>query len=238
MSVDMTPRQNPVAPAPVHLVGEASLDSMLGSGGFPSANLLPPAIVVRRKVRAAKRKALLILAGVVGLLLLMVLVTGMQQRSANAAKAQAQVEVDAAVARKQQYAYVPAVYQAVTTARQDLATAMGQEVQVSRLLSGLSALQPPSLSLTTLAATVGPGAEEELSTDQSVIPGAGVVSFQGEAKSMDDVAAWIDRLRDSADYNLPILTDVTNGTEGLYTFSATAELTDQALSGRYVEPTR
>jgi Tfp pilus assembly protein PilN len=238
MTLDMSNQQQPPVPPPVQVVPEASLDSMLGSGGFPSANLLPPAIITRRQVRAAKRKALIIIVGVLGAIIFAVLFTSLQQRSADSAKAQAQTEVDSAIVLKQKYAYVPAVYTAVTTARQELATAMGQEVQVSRLLGGLSALQPPSLSLTTLDASVGPGAQEAMSTDQTVIPGVGTVAFQGEAKSIDDIAAWIDRLRDSADYETPILTDVTNSAEGVYAFTASADLSDQALSGRYVEPTQ
>lgn len=237
MSIDMSAQPTP-ADGPQVLAG-ASLDSMLSGGGFPSANLLPPAIVSRRQVRAAKRKALLVLASVLSLIVLLWLFTAYQQRVADAAKAQAQQEVDVAMAQKQKYAYVPAVYQAVTTARQELALAMGQEVQVSRLLSGLSGMQPVGMSLTALDATVGPGTDTQaVSVDATVIPGTGTVSFQGEAKSMADIAAWIDRLRDSADYDLPVLTDVTTSSEGVFTFTATAELTDQALSGRFVEPTR
>lgn len=226
------------AAAPVVVMPE-TLDSMLGPvGRFPSANLLPPGIVNRRRVRAAKKRALLMLAGVLVLLILVVLFIGMQQRSADAAKADAQARVDQALILKQKYAYVPAVYQAVTTARTDLATAMGQEVQVSRLLRGLSAMQPVGLSLLTLDASVGPGGEEAATTTVDVVPGVGVISFQGEAKSMDQVAAWLDRLRLNPDYSAPLLNDVTNSTEGVYSFTASAELTEQALSGRYVEETR
>ncbi len=232
MTIDQTRSQAPlvqVAPA------AEGIDSLLGVGGFPTANLMPPAILARRAVRQAKRRALLAIACAVLLTLLMVLMTSMQQRSANAAKADAQARVDAALVMKQRYAYVPAVYSAVTTAREDLATAMGQEVQVARLMAGLSALQPPSLSLATLTGTVGPGTADAASSQQEVIVGVGLVSFTGEAKSMDDVAAWLDRLRESEDYESPVLTDVTTGTDGLLTFTATAELSDQALSGRFVE---
>lgn len=232
MTVDQTNNRPLVQVAPA----DAVLDSMLGNGAFPSANLLPPGIVARRAVRNAKRRALLTIASVVVLLILMVLMTSMQQRSANAAKADAQARVDAALVLKQRYAYVPSVYSAVTTARQELATAMGQEVQVARLMAGLSALQPPSLSLVTLTSTVGPGTAES-SSSQDLIVGVGTVSFTGEARSMDDVAAWLDRLRQSEDYQDPVLTGVTTSTDDFLTFSASAQLTEQALSGRFVEAT-
>ena len=115
---------------------------------------------------------------------------------------------------------------------------MGQEVQVSRLLGGLSRMQPTGLSLVTLDAVVGPGEEQAMTTSQTVIPGVGTVAFTGEAKTREDSAAWMDSLRLNADYASPVLTDVTNSTEGLYSFSATAQLTDQALSGRYLEATQ
>lgn len=214
---------------------DGGLESLLSTGSFPSANLLPPAIVARRAVRKAKRRALLTIAAVVALIVFLVLVTSIQQRSANAAKADAQARVDLAMVMKQRYAYVPAVYNAVTTARQDLATAMGQEVQVARLMSGLSALQPPTLSLLTLTATVGPGSADASTSQQEVIVGVGMVTFSGEARSMGDIAAWLDRLRESDDYESPVLTDVTSSTDGVLTFTATAQLTEQALSGRYVE---
>jgi hypothetical protein len=231
MTVDQTRNGALVA----HVAAPEGIETLLGVGPFPSANLMPPAILARRAVRAAKRRALVAIACAVVLTVLMVLVTSMQQRSANAAKADAQARVDAALVMKQRYAYVPAVYSAVTTARQDLATAMGQEVQVARLMAGLSALQPPSLSLVTLTATVGPGQAESMSSQQDVIVGVGLVSFSGEAKTMEDIAAWLDRVRNSEDYESPVLTDVTTGSDDLLTFTATAELSDQALSGRFVE---
>lgn len=230
MTVDQ--ERNPV----VHVgASDSGLDALMNSASFPSANLLPPAIVARRVVRKSKRRALLIVVFVVVLILLMVLITSMQQRSASAAKADAQARVDAAMILKQRYAYVPSVYHAVTTARQDLATAMGQEVQVARLMNGLSAMQPPSLSLATLTATVGPGTEVGSGGDADVVAGVGVVTFTGEARSMEDIAAWLDRVRDSQDYENPVLTEVSTSPEGLLSFTASADLSEQALSGRFVE---
>jgi hypothetical protein len=47
---------------------------------------------------------------------------------------------------------------------------------------------------------------------------------------------WIETLRNNPDYQNVILTDVSrDDTNGVYLFTNTAELTDQALSGRYVE---
>lgn len=226
----MTVDETTATPAPSGIE-----EVLLSSGGFPTGNLLPRTIVTRRLLRAAKRRALFAVLIVLALMALLFVYVSIEQRNADAAKAEAQARVDAATVAKQRYAYVPAVYQAVTTARQDLATAMGQEVQVSRLMGGLSAMQPPGLSLSTLDASVGPGSEENLSSAQEVIPGVGTVAFEGESASVDLVAAWLDRVRENADYEAPVLDDVVKSTEGIYTFTASAALTDQALSGRYVQ---
>ncbi|MEZ5119599.1 MAG: hypothetical protein R2720_11205 [Candidatus Nanopelagicales bacterium] len=205
------------------------------SGGFPSANLMPPAIVLAREVSKAKKRAGLMLACVFAVLALLVVYIVIQQRAADKAAAQAQVRLDAAVSEKQQYAYVPAVYEAVSTAREELATAMGQEVQVTRLLGGLAAMQPPGLSLNTMAVTAGPATDQTLDSEQTVLPGVGQVAFSGEAQSMQSIADWLERVRDNADYASPILNEVTTTEDDLYGFDAAAELTDQALSGRFVE---
>lgn len=53
------------------------------------------------------------------------------------------------------------------------------------------------------------------------------------------MSIWIETLRAQPDYQNVILTEVSRDlTTGTYTFSNTAELTEQALSGRYVEATQ
>ena len=85
----------------------------------------------------------------------------------------------------------------------------------------------------------GSGTTATPSTDQTADLPVGTVTFAGEAASFNDVSAWIDVLRATPDYQNVILTEVSrDSTIGIYTFSNTAELTDQALSGRYVEGAR
>lgn len=223
-----------VAEPPVVLTGDL-FDDLVGNTGFPSANLLPNIIKVRREVAHAKKRALLMVLAVLGLMVAMIGLTSVQQRSADAAKAQAQAQLDAALAQKQRYSYVPAVYLAVSNARAELANAMGQEVQVSRLMEGLASLQPADVSLLTWTATVGPATDSELQADQDVLPGVGAVTITGEARSMEGIAVWLDRIRANPDYASPVLNQVGSTAEGIYTFDASAELTDQALSGRFVE---
>jgi len=120
---------------------------------------------------------------------------------------------------------------------------MGNEVQVARLVANLAAIMPPDVSLTGVSMVIGEEANQSnasaKTTDEAVEPLVGTVTFSGEAATFNDVSQWIETLRNNPDYQNVILTEVSRGDEsGLYTFSNTAELTDQALSGRYVEAER
>jgi Tfp pilus assembly protein PilN len=222
-------------------VGSASagLDALLDRRDFPTPDLIPPAILVRRQVRRSKRIVLFALLGVLVLLTGLYVVGRMQLASATAELAVSQQRLRDAEAEKAKYAEVPAVYAAVDAARAELAQAMGNEVQVARLVADLAAIMPPNVSLTQVSMVIG--AEEQgdtvaKSTEEAVTPLVGAVTFSGEAATFNDVSQWIETLRNTPDYQNVILTDVSrDATNGVYQFSNTAELTDQALSGRYVE---
>lgn len=217
------------------LVPQDLFEGLIPGGQFPTTNLLPEAIKARREVARAKRKALIMVAAVLGLLISMLLITFAQQKSADAAKAQAQETMDAALLQKQKYSYVPAVYLAVSNARQELGTAMGQEVQVSHLMSGLVAMQPQGVSLVTWDAVVVAGQSADMQPSQTVVPGAGTVEFSGESTTVEGIAAWLERVKTDPNYANPVLGEVGTGSDGLKTFEASAELTQQALSRRYAE---
>lgn len=234
-----SPTESVEVPSPAVAVVPEGLTALMTPGGaFPSANLLPPSVILGREVRAAKRLALLIIVAVLAAVALFVVTLSMQQSAADAQKAQAQQALDAALVQKAEYAYVPAAYQAVAAARQELATAMGEEVQVSRLLSGLSALQPPGVSLESMSASVTPASDQTLDAQQTVLPGIGEVAFTGESATMDGIASWLERVRNSPDYSSPVLGEVSNGEGDIYTFQASGSLTEQAMSGRFVEETK
>ncbi len=223
---------------------QAGLDALLNRREFPLPDLMPPAIVVRRAVGQSKRIVAIVGLTLLGVLALLYLVGRMELASANAQLSASQQALRSAEADKAQYAEVPAVYAAVDAARYELAQAMGNEVQVARLVTQLAAVTPANVSLTQVSMMIGDpeagsGTTATPSTDQTADLPVGTVTFAGEAASFNDVSAWIDVLRATPDYQNVILTEVSrDSTIGIYTFSNTAELTDQALSGRYVEGAR
>ena len=219
------------------------LDALLDRRDFPTPDLIPPAILVRRQVRRSKRMVLFAMLGVLALLAGLFFVGRMQLASATAEFAVSQQRLRDAEAEKAKYAEVPAVYAAVDAARSELAQAMGNEVQVARLVADLAAIMPANVSLTQVSMVVG---EPESSsnnrtpaTTEPAEPLVGTATFSGEAATFNDVSMWIETLRNNPDYQNVILTEVSRTEDtGFYTFSNTAELTDQALSGRYVEAER
>jgi len=215
------------------------LDALLDRRDFPTPDLIPPAILVRRQVRRSKRMVVFALLGVLALLAGLFVVGRIQLASATAELATAQQRLRDAEAEKAKYAEVPAVYAAVDAARSELAQAMGNEVQVARLVADLAAIMPPNVSLTQVSMVIGSEEESDTvakSTDEAITPVVGTVTFSGEAATFNDVSQWIETLRNNPDYQNVILTDVSrDDTNGVYQFTNTAELTDQALSGRYVE---
>lgn len=233
-SADTTPAVGLVPP-------QEGLRQLLGPRNFPAPELIPPSIVRRRAAGAAKRRVLLALIGLIGLLVLLFGFGRMQLAQAETQLSVAQQSLREAEAAKAQYDNVPTVYAAVDAARAELSQAMGNEVQVARIVSDLAGILPVDVSLSTVSLVAG--AEEKpatsATTDETVESLAGSVSFSGEARSFDDVSMWIETLRGQPDYQNVILTDVSRDlTTGTYTFSNTAELTEQALSGRYVEATQ
>lgn len=220
---------------------QEGLNQLLGPRAFPAPELIPPSIVRRRAVGAAKRRVLLAVIGLIGLMVLLFGFARMQLSQAQTQLAVAEQSLQEAEAAKAEYDNVPTVYAAVDAARAELSQAMGNEVQVARIVSELAGILPVDVSLSTVSLVAG--AEEKpatnAATDEIVEPLAGSMSFSGEARSFDDVSIWIETLRGQPDYQNVILTEVSRDlTTGIYTFSNTAELTEQALSGRYVEATQ
>lgn len=218
----------------------SALDVLFMETTFPTPSLIPPGVQRRRAVVTARRRTGLALLVVLLVLGVFYGLAQMQLSTAQANLALAQAELRDAERARDQYKDVPAVFAAVRAARSELALAMGNEVQVARLVTDLSAIIPPNVSLSSVSLVTGEsedGKRPATAVAQQDVPIA-TVTFAGEAVSFDDVSAWIATLREQSDYQNVILTEVSRDTTtGTYTFTSSAELTDQTLSGRFVEET-
>jgi Tfp pilus assembly protein PilN len=223
------------------------------AAAFPRVDLLPDTIAEEARVRQAKLiSAGAVVAAVAAVGALYVMAAG--QVSA------AQEELDAATARSAvlasevaQYAEVPKVRADVESAKIQQYQAMGGEVRWSFLLNDLALTIPRGTSLISLKAETGgaaPAAEAGAAGGTTSVlgnQGIGALSYEGEAKTYGDVAAFLDSLAKQKTLLDPYFTaaaaaaseqvGVADGTTTQagtgYTYTASVTLSDEALSHRY-----
>lgn len=213
-------------------------DSVVGAGPvvLPRVNLLPPEIAVQarfRKVQAGLGLGVLAAVAVVGAVYLAASgsVADAQERLDSATSQQAALTRQAAG-----YRDVTAVYTRATAAQQMLVTAMGEEVRYSGFLTDLTRTMPPGLWLTGASWSQQP--PTEVGADGTPA-GLGTVTLSGVAFTQDDVARWLEVVAAQRGYTDAYLSSSTQsliGDKVVVTWSATATLTPDALSGRYVTP--
>lgn len=208
----------------------------------PHVNLLPPEIAEQRAVRRVAG----LLAGVV---LLCVAGVGVGYVAAGSGEDDARAELVSAQAvqtslQRQQRALLPAqqAQNQIQAARAALTAAMGNEVLWSRYLDQLRIKRPEGTRFTQVQLT--PPAEESSgsssgTTDTSTTappPNQPVaaLTLTGKARTQPDVATVLDQLATIPGFsNVYLTSTVEDTTTGLLTYTVTADVTSEALSGRY-----
>jgi Tfp pilus assembly protein PilN len=213
------------------------------AAAMPRVNLLPPEIGEAAKFR---RLQMVLGAVVLGALGIVIALWFMAKGDASAAQNQLddagaqQTQLQAQVA---QYADVPAVYTAVSTAQGQLSTAMAGEIRWSFLLGNLSLTIPDTSRLTDFTAT------EVLPDDPSLLttppvspvgtPGIGTITFAGKANNINAVAAWLVSLSHQKAYADPYLSTIAKSDTSVGTgksaldFTSSVTIDADALSHRF-----
>ena len=209
------------------------LDSVRGT--LPRVNLLPPEILVRRRVRRVQHG--LGGGGLLALALLAFLYVGAvgSAHDADAELREVTATGQAAQAERAGYADVAAVYARAEAAETMLATAMGEEVRYSTHLEQLARTVPDRLWLDNVAFSQTP--TEPVAGDTTA--GIGSVSFTGVGYGHDDVATWLETLAAHEGYAKPALTSSTEALLGervTVDFVTNVVLTPDALSHRFDAP--
>lgn len=204
---------------------------------LPRVNLLPPEITERvrlRRIQMVLAAGLVATVGIIGLL----------HASAAAGRTNASEELELVTARNtalqveaRDLSHVNVVYDQAAAAQELLTSAMREEVRFSQFIDGLSRSVPEHVWLKNITftqhaagatATAAPGAT----------PGIGTVTFTGVGFRHEDVAAWLESLTTQKGFTDPYVTDSTAGRIGsrsIVSFTSTATLTSDALSGRYTD---
>ncbi len=198
---------------------------------LPRVNLLPPEIAEQARVR---RVQLALAAGLVAT----VGVVGVLYAGATSSVADATDELSAATARgaslqaeTRTFSDVNGVYDKAAQAQAMLSSAMGQEVRFSTFLDDLSKTVPEHVWLRNVTFTQAAPTGAVATT-----PGIGTATFTGVGFRHDDVATWLETLAAQEGFADPYVSDATAGTIGArktVSFTSTATLTSDALSGRY-----
>jgi Tfp pilus assembly protein PilN len=221
------------APAPV--VDEAPIPSRLVI--LARVNLMPNSYARRAAVHRAKMGALAALLGAMLVAGLMFLVSWQKATSAQEQLDQATFERTQLQIEAARYAGVPLVFEAVNGAQGQLVVAMGNEVRWSFFLNDLALTMPAGVSLDTLEATViGPGQSAGTTGDGQVGGKAGTLSVAAKALTFNSVANWLDSLAKMDTVADPYVSGLSRAdVEGtkVVTFSSTADITTETLSGRY-----
>lgn len=194
-------------------------------------NLLPVEIIEGRRFRRAQLMLGGTVIGVLGIAVGGVLLAQRQVEQANEELLVSQARVTALQAEEARYAAVPRVIAQVDAAVAARSLAMGTDVLWYRYLSDIDGAQPRGVTLTSVTLTLGETAGGAVGEILSVA-GPGTMTIQGTAEKYSQVAAWLEASDKVDGFASPKLTDAADSGE-IVTFSSTAVITTDALSGRY-----
>lgn len=211
--------------------------------GFVRVNLLPDRVREQDRVRRAKRIVAVLFALV---LLALAGLWYMAQRDIAAAQDQltaAELTQTQLAGEVAQYSEVPAVFAAASQGQEALTGAMSAEVRWAFLLNQLSFATPAGVTLATVSGNLAEAGPTQTSPGDVLPPkeSVGTMTFAGTGSSFSEVAAWLDSLQTLKDYTYPFLTNSSKGEAptsgtGPITWESTADLSPNALSGRYGTP--
>lgn len=209
----------------------------IGAPPLPQVNLLPPEVRSRRalgrtKARLAVGLALLLL----GLAVAYVFASFAKSQAATDL-ADAQDEAQRLVSRQAEFSEVPLVKGQIGFAEQALQLAMANEVLWPKYLLAIQAVQPPEVSLAQLTTEMpGPSGAWIPSASPLDGPSVGSIGFTAQARTLPDLAAWMDALDGIAGFNDVTLSTATmTDDEGVvsYEISASIQVDESAFEGRF-----
>ncbi|GGB94105.1 PilN domain-containing protein [Cellulomonas carbonis] len=207
-------------------------------GGLPQVNLLPPEVKAARGLRVVKRM-LALAVGVVALVIVLVFVWSVMQRSsAQDQLAQAQQETARLQAEEAKYAEVPQVQTQLEATRTARELGMSTEVLWKPYLDAITAVLPADVSFENVSLTSAtPTEPAPLPAGPLEEPSIGRLTFTGRTATVPDVAAWVDALESVPGFADAWVTTATlDGAEAgsrYYAVTSSVQITDAALAQRF-----
>lgn len=206
------------------------------------ANLLPPEVIVARRVRALRKVIVFALA-----LVLVLAAAGYgyafwRARAASSALNAEQSRTTELQRQEDQYADVVRMQGTVASVKAQVATLLAKDVDIAQLINGVVAKLPAGatlaqLSLALSTGTTGPGAPAVNTANQATLdtsgrPHIGTINLTGQAHDLNQVAAFVSGLA-SVPGVVGVLPTSQQGNAASVQFTVQLTLTDQVLSHRY-----
>jgi Tfp pilus assembly protein PilN len=201
----------------------------------PRVNLLPVEILEGRRFR---RTQLGLGVAILGTVLVAGGATYLAQRSvsdANHQLASSQARVSSLQIEQKRYAAVPEVIAEVDAANKARTLALGTDVLWYRYLNNLDGARPSGVQLTgfTVTLSAAPTTSTAVASANPLSPtGLGSITFSGTAKQYSDISAWLEALNKITGLSAAALASAAADEAG-HTFSSSAVVDSDALSGRY-----
>lgn len=210
--------------------------------GYVRVDLLPEKIIQKMAVRKARNIAIVLLLVASFIILMWRLYLQLQINSAEEELLRAQATGTQLQAEIAKYSEIPPIFLAAEQGQQSLTLAMSREVRWSFLLNQLSFSTPAGVTLESISGQILEASEEASPGGVFPLqPSEGTMTFTGSASSYNQVASWLDSLTGLQDYTYPFMATASKSEAGVegdlsggaVTWDSTANLSPNALSGRY-----
>lgn len=208
--------------------------------GLPQVNLLPPSIRAKRALGRTKRMLAYALVGVVVLLGLAAAYAVMHKEAQESRLDTATAETTRLMKQQAEYAEVPRVLGQVDKLNQVLVQGFSTDVDWGAYMAALAAVLPKDVHMRTMAMT---GATPMLApsevTDALAGSSVATLTFDVEAPTVPDTAAWVDGLNSIPGFQDARVSNATwtiDETESYYLVTGTVNLTSEAYTGRFSTP--
>lgn len=211
----------------------------LGAPPRPQVNLLPPEIASKRALGRVKGWLFISILVVVLVLGVGYVLAAMGRTQAADDLADTEAEAQRLMQEQTQYAEVPEVKAQITNHIEARLLATATEVLWPQYFRAIQAVLPEGVSITQMQTEMpGPGVATASSGSPLDMPNVGAVSFTAQAKSLPDMASWMDGLNSiegfgSATYSTATLAD----NEGVVTYEITVQVRvdERVYANRFAE---
>jgi hypothetical protein len=208
-----------------------------------SADLMPPEVFEERQMKVLRRRIIFAVAAVALLCALGYVYAALQRHEASNGLASEQVRTSQLRATESKYANVTRIQGSVAETKREIAGLMSQDVDLAALIDQLRIQLPAGMTIGELDITMDSTKDSSAAAAASAGTGAvdldasgrrhiGIVKVAGTARTLADVAAYLDRLKGLRGVVEPYpLTNKASG-QGIQ-YSLQVVLTDELLSHKF-----